>query len=134
MTENEIRGILKSDKRQLNNIFCRIRQLRSGLESVTPGNGVRVQGSANGDKLADTMSEIIRLEGEAAALTEHVKCYIKLCDNQLQMSVLELRYVRGYDFCGIAKLLHYSEGYLYQINAEAIKIISKKTKIIAQKT
>ena len=146
MTREELLQVLIRDirkiptarvKRRLNSYwYCKqkidgnldeIQRLRSLMQKVTvtyrdaPGGGT-------GADAADRIDKISRLENEIKAEVERLKdeyvmvqFLIDCLDDYKKRSVLNFRYINGFNWADIAENLHYSEDYVKELHGRALK-------------
>lgn len=128
ITRDEIRSIpelyksIERDKEQLQYLREKATSVGSGMSDRE-----RVQTSPSNnsmryvDEAVDLNREIQQKEAELIELQTRAKAFIDTLDKPLTRKVMRYRYLRCMKWEAIADMLGYVEGYLRQIEAEAIK-------------
>ena len=123
-------------QRRINSNLDHIQQLRSRMQKVTvtyhdaPGGGT-------GKDAADLIGKILQLENMVKEDTERlryelteVQFWIDSLEDYQERSVLQLRYVNGYDWEEIADRLYYTRFGVLRIHRVALnKLLKEYTKI-----
>lgn len=128
ITRDEIRSIpdlhksILRDKEQLHFLHEKATSVPSGLSE-----GERVQTSPDNkagkyiDAAADLHREILEKEADLMRLQSDAEEFIETVDDSLAKKVLRYRYLKCMKWSDIAELLGYVEGYLREIEREAVK-------------
>ena len=123
-------------QRRIDSNLDHIQQLRSRMQKVTvtyhdaPGGGT-------GTDVAELIGKILQLENLVKADTERlryelteVQFWIDSLEDFQERSVLQLRYVNGYDWPVIADRLYYSKEGVLKVHKRALeKLLKEYTKV-----
>ena len=129
--KRKLRGYLYCQRRIDNNLD-HIQQLRSRMQKITvtyrdaPGGG-------QGSDASVLIGRIVQLEAGVKADTERlryelaeVQFWIDSLDDFQERSVLQLRYVNGYNWDQVADKLYYSREGVLRIHGRALKKLLKE--------
>lgn len=128
MTAKQYLGQLRTLQKHIKVLKEELIRRRTSLESTAaPILSDRVQTSPGGDRFADAIAaladkdiqleELLRVYSD---LRQHIIVQICRMPNELQSSVLRLKYAEGMSLPQVADALHYSEGYIKQVHTAAL--------------